>query len=195
MGDDQPRTEKSGMFGPRGEAVPVLCAHAVDAANSVVPLEALEGLCSTFQRSARRWEIIVYPSIIALIAMMGGAFFFIYTLTRDMRDLALQMEPQLGLSIIKVADSISQLSTSLDQMSRNIDTMRTRMDTMSADVSAISKQMDHMRNLETMTAQMAQMNASMYAMNAQADAMRLNMNSMNQSIGKPMSMFNSFMPW
>ncbi|MFY9642014.1 MAG: hypothetical protein ACLPJW_03975 [Rhodomicrobium sp.] len=192
MGDDQPKTEKGVIYGPRGEAVPILCAHAVDAANSVVPIEALEGLCNSFQRSARRWEIIVYPSIVALIAMTGGAFFFIYTLTRDMRDLALQMEPQLGLSIIKVADSVSQLSASLDQMSRNVDTMRTRMDTMSADVSTMSKQM---RSLETMTAQMAQMNASMYAMNAQADAMRLNMNSMNQSIGRPMSMFNSFMPW
>lgn len=104
MGDDQPKTEKGVIYGPRGEAVPILCAHAVDAANSVVPIEALEGLCNSFQRSARRWEIIVYPSIVALIAMTGGAFFFIYTLTRDMRDLALQMEPQLGLSIIKVAE-------------------------------------------------------------------------------------------
>ncbi len=195
MGADTPKIEKSGLFGPSGEGTPVLCAHAVDAANSVVPIEALEGLCNSFQRSARRWEIIVYPSIIALIAMMAGAFFFIYTLTRDMRDLALQMEPQLGLSIIRVADSISLLSTSLDQMSRNIDTMRARMETMSTDVSSMSKQMDHMRNLETMTAQMAQMNASMYSMNAQADAMRQNMQSMNRSFGKPMSMFNTFMPW
>jgi len=155
----------------------------------------LEKLCTTFQRSARRWEVIVYPSIVALIAMVAGAFFFIYTLTNDMRGMALQIQPQVGLNLVRVADSISQLSASLDQMSRNIDTMRSRMETMSADVSSITKQMDYMKNLETMNAQMAQMNTSMYGMNQQADAMRWNMQTMNRTIGKPMQMFNGFIPW
>ncbi|MGO9547551.1 MAG: hypothetical protein ACLPPF_22515 [Rhodomicrobium sp.] len=195
MSDDQQKPAKGLPFGPRGESVPLSCGLAVEAVQSVVPIEALERLCSSFQRSARRWEIIVYPSIVAVIAMMAGAFFFIYSITRDMRDMALQIQPEIGVNINKVAESVSQLSTSLDRMSRNVDTMRTRMETMSADMNWMSKQMVYMKNLDTMTQQMTQMNTSMNAMNAQADAMRWNMQSMNRSIGRPMSMFNSFMPW
>jgi methyl-accepting chemotaxis protein len=190
---NDPSSSSKGLLKP--PAVQNAHCDAVEAMQSMVPIEALEKLCTSFQRSARRWEVIVYPSIVAFIAMMAGAFFFIYTITSDMRDLALQMQPQVGYNLIKVADSVSLLSKSLDQMSRDIELMRVKMETMSADVSSIAGQMAYMKNLEVMNAQMAQMNATMFGMNAQADAMRWNMQSMNRSIGKPMSMFNSFMPW
>ena len=171
---------------------PASCGLATEAVSAVFPADALDRFSSTFERSARRWEMIVYPSVVALIAMVGGAFFFIYTLTRDMRELALQIQPQLGYNIDKVAASVYQLSSSLDQMSHNIDTMRIKMETMSADMGAIAGQMVYMK---TMTEQMTAMNGSMIAMTAQTDAIRWSMQSMNHSIGKPMSMFNSFMPW
>lgn len=167
---------------------PASCSLAAEAVSSALPIEALERFSGTFERSVRRWEIIVYPSIVALIAMVGGAFFFIYSLTRDMRDMALQIQPQLGYNIDKVAASVYQLSSSLDQMSQNIDTMRINMERMSTDVGSISNQMVYMK---AMTEQMNAMNVSMVAMTAQTNAMRWSM----QSMGKPMSMFNSFMPW
>ncbi len=194
MGDDEPKelSDVSAVKASSEPAPPAGCDLATEALNTVFPADALDRFSSTFERSARRWEIIVYPSIVALIAMVGGAFFFIYTLTRDMRELALQIQPQLGYNIDKVAASVWQLSSSLDQMSRNIDTMRTKMENMSADVGAISRQMVYMK---TMTEQMNVMNANMAAMAVQTDAMRWSMQSMNYSIGKPMSMFNNFMPW
>ncbi len=167
---------------------PASCGLAAETLSSTLPMEALDRFSSTFERSARRWEIIVYPSIVALIAMVGGAFFFIYSLTRDMRELALQIQPQLGYNIDKVAASVWQLSSSLDQMSQNIDTMRIKMEKMSADVGSISTQMVYMK---AMTEQMGAMNVSMVAMTAQTSAMRWSI----QSMGKPMSTFNSFMPW
>jgi methyl-accepting chemotaxis protein len=189
-----------GQLGPpqaqaaqEGPMVP--CSMAIEAVRSTVPLEAMDKLCTSFQRSARRWEFIVYPSIVAFVAMMGGAFFFIYTVTHELRDLALQIQPQLGANIIKVAESVTQLTDSLNQMNRNIDTMRARIETMSTDIGSMNTQMAYMKNIETMSTQMAQMNSTMYRLNAQADAMRWNMQTMNHSISKPMSMFNSFMPW
>lgn len=178
----------------RGSPTPS-CAVAVDALNSVVPVEAIERLCTTFQRSARRWEMIIYPSVIMLILMIGGAFFFIYKLTSEMRGLAVQMQPEMGLHLNKVAESVGQLSTSLDRMSRNIDTMRIRIEAMSTDVGKISKQMVYMENLQTMNQQMAQMNQAIYIMTAHTNSMRWNMQTMNNSIARPMSMMNSFMPW
>jgi methyl-accepting chemotaxis protein len=194
MSEDEVKVlSKAAAEKPSPEAsMPAGCGFATEAVNTALPVEALERFSGTFERSVRRWEIIVYPSIVALIAMVGGAFFFIYSLTRDMRDLALQIQPQLGYNIDKVAASVYQLSSSLDQMSQNIDTMRVKMEKMSADVSAISTQMTYMK---IMTEQMSVMNASMVAMTAQTDAIRWNMQSMNRSIGKPMAMFNNFMPW
>lgn len=176
-------------------ASPASCGLAVDAVNSVMPIEAIERLCTTFQRSARRWEMIIYPSVIMLILMIAGAFFFIYKLTSEMRGLAVQMQPEMGLHLNRVAESVGQLSTSLDKMSRNIDTMRVRIEAMSNDVGKISKQMVYMENLQTMTQQMAQMNQSIYVMTAHTNAMRWNMQNMNNSISRPLSMMNSFMPW
>lgn len=174
---------------------PAQCGLAIEAANSVMPVEALEQLCTTFQRSARRWELIVYPSVIMLMLMAAGAFIFIYTLTRDMRDLAQTMQPQMGEHLNRVAESVSQLTTSLDAMSRNIDTMRMRIESMSIDVGKISKQMAYMDNLQTMNQQMTQMNQAIYLMAQSTDSMRWNMQTMNRNISRPMSMMNSFMPW
>ncbi len=196
MSDDQANTSASSQPRPKsGDLLAATGEQGAKLAALAVPGDALDRLGKVFERSARRWEMIVYPSIIALIALVGGAFFFIYTLTRDMRDLALQIQPQIGLNISKVADSVTVLSTSLDQMSRDIGTMRSRMEMISDDVNSMNKQMAYMKNLQIMNDQMAQMNASMTVMNAQANAMRSSMQSVNQSIARPMSMFNTFMPW
>lgn len=158
-------------------------------------VESFDRLIKTFERSARRWEMIVYPSIIMLIVLAAGAFFFIYTLTRDVRGMAQEMQPEMGLHLGRVAESVSQLTTSLDNMSRNIDTMRMRIETMSSDVGKISNQMVYMQNLQIMTQQMADMNQAIHVMTAHTDSLRWNMQTMNRQISRPMSMMNSFMPW
>jgi methyl-accepting chemotaxis protein len=168
------------------------CTYAVNAVNSIVPAEALDRLSNAFQRSARRWEMIIYPAVFTLILMVGAAFFFIYTLTRDMRELAAQAQPEIGSQLNRVAESVTRLSASLDQMNHNIDLMRIKMDGMSIDMTAISKEM---KNLQQINQQMAQMNATINVMTANTEAIRWNMQSMNQSISRPMSMMNSFMPW
>ena len=177
------------------ELSPASCSYAEKAVASVMPVQAIDRLSHQFQRSAKRWEMIIYPSVVALILLVAGAFFFIYTLTRDMREMAMQMQPQLGEHLNRVAEAVTQLSSSLDQMSHNIDTMRVKIEVMSSDVSKISKQMSYMQNLDAMNQQMAQMNANMAVMTANTEAMRWNMQTMNQSISRPMSMMNSFMPW
>ena len=40
--------------------------------------------------------------------MVAGAFFFIYALTRDMREMAMQMQPELGSNLNRVAESVNK---------------------------------------------------------------------------------------
>lgn len=187
---EKPATGRPG--GQGGQVVPFPPANDPGGMGSV---EAFDRLINTFERSARRWEMIVYPSIIMLIVLAAGAFFFIYSLTRDMRGMVEAMQPEMGVHLGRVAESVSQLTTSLDNMSRNIDTMRMRIEAMSTDVGKISSQMVYMQNLQVMTQQMAEMNQAIHVMTAHTDSLRWNMQTMNRQISRPMSMMNSFMPW
>lgn len=171
------------------------CDRAVLAVNSVIPAEALERFCCAFERSAKRWEMIIYPAIFALVLTAAGAFFFVYTLTRDMRAMAERMQPEMGQQLDKVAVSVQQLTQSLDRMSQNIDTIRARMELMAKDINAVSKQMAFMENLQSIDRQMGQMNTAVHAMAYNTDSMRWSVQSMNRNIARPMSFMNSFMPW
>ncbi|MGB5456237.1 MAG: hypothetical protein WBO18_09740, partial [Gammaproteobacteria bacterium] len=44
---------------------------------------ALSRLADTFDKSARRWEMVVYPSMFAFILLAGYGFYLIYHLTHD----------------------------------------------------------------------------------------------------------------
>lgn len=184
---------------PAGSAKPSLpplepCDRAIQAINSTIPAEALERFCCAFERSARRWEMIIYPAILALVLTAAGAFFFVYTLTRDMRAMAERMQPEMGQQLDRVAASVQQLTTTLDRMGQNIDTIRVRMDAMSKDISSVSKQMAYMENLQSIERQMSQMNSAVHAMAYNTDSMRWSVQSMNRSM-RPMSFMNGFMPW
>ena len=47
------------------------------------PDDPLERLANTFDNSARRWEMVVYPSLFAFVLLAGYGFFLIYRLTHD----------------------------------------------------------------------------------------------------------------
>ncbi len=43
----------------------------------------MERLADTFESSAKRWELIVYPSMVAFIVLAVYGFYLVYTLSRD----------------------------------------------------------------------------------------------------------------
>ena len=47
--------------------------------------ENLERFLQTFERSARRWEPVAYPVLLAFIVLAGYGFFPVYSLTADMQ--------------------------------------------------------------------------------------------------------------
>lgn len=190
MPADPPNAQDAGRVPPDIEP----CDRAIAAVNSTLPAEALQSFCRVFERSARRWEMIIYPAILAMVLTAAGAFFFIYTLTRDMRAMMERMQPEIGQQLDRVAGSVQQLTASIDRMSQNIEVIRSKMDTMSKDISSVSKMMTHMETLQSLDRQMAQMNVAIYAMAYNTDSMRWSVQAMNRSM-RPMSFMNSFVPW
>ncbi len=127
----------------------------------------MERLATTFESSARRWEMIVYPSLFAFIVLASYGFFLIYSLTHD---------------VASLARNVSVLTQSIDHMVVNMDNITTNMGSISGDLHRINNSMDTM-------------NASTRSMAMSVDGMRHQVGAMNYNIGRPMSQMSSFMPW
>jgi hypothetical protein len=120
----------------------------------------LERLADAFLASAKRWEMIVYPSLFAFIILAGYGFFLIYSLTKDAHTMAQDM---------------ATISVKMDSISQNMVLMT--------------------QTLDSQNAAMSEMVVSMRGMNLSINQIRYDMSIMNQSVSRPMSFMNSFMPW
>lgn len=127
----------------------------------------MERLATTFESSARRWEMIVYPSLFAFIVLASYGFFLIYSLTHD---------------VASLARNVSVLTQSIDHMVVNMDKITSNMGAISGDLHRINGSMDTM-------------NASTRSMAMSVDGMRHQVGAMNYNIGRPISQMSNFMPW
>ena len=136
--------------------------------------KSLESLSTAFSASARRWELIVYPSLAAFILLAAYGFFLIYSLTQDVSRVATSME--------NITQNMNQVSVNMDHISKNMVIMTQVVDSQSIAMGQ-------------MVASMQQMNHNMKLMNASMGRMGYDMAVMNQNVSRPMSFMNSFMPW
>jgi len=150
--------------------------------------ESLERFLEVFERSARRWEMIVYPALFGFILLAGYGFFLIYSLTSDMKTIAQSLDPQMGIHM-------SDFTSHLGSMSGSVESMSLRVTDMSENMTTISDQMNYLSTMPTITDQMAGMNRSMTDMSGNMNMLRSDMGMLNRNVSKPMSMMNSFMPW
>ena len=122
--------------------------------------KSLETLSNAFMASARRWEMIVYPSLFAFILLAAYGFFLIYNLTYDVK---------------KVANHMEHIAVNMDAVAHNMVVMTQTVDSQSASMKEMTL---HMRNMSMSMGQM-----------------RYDLSIMNNSVSRPMSFMNSFMPW
>lgn len=154
--------------------------------------DGVERLAIAFERSAKRWEMVAYPAMVIFTLLALYGFYQIYSVTREMRLMAEQLQPQMGDHMNRLTDSMQTLTANIAQMSRNIHAMQGRVAEMATDTRAMAQKMDHLDNMDK---QMTSMNQSVQAMTLHTDMMRWNMATMNRTIQRPMNFMNSFMPW
>jgi len=129
--------------------------------------KSLETLSNAFMASARRWEMIVYPSLFAFILLAAYGFYLIYSLTNDVRKVANHME--------SIATNMSDVSVNMSAVSHNMVVMTQTVDSQSSSMKEMTL---HMRHMSMSVGQM-----------------RYDLSIMNNSISRPMSFMNTFMPW
>lgn len=142
---------------------------------------SIERLAQTFENSARRWELIVYPSLFAFIILAAYGFYLVYSLTKDVHYLAVSVDTNMTI-----------LATNMDAVSRNLDAMKQSVEVMSVHMEQINQKVGAM---EPMLVNLQSMDKSMRSMTVSTYNMRTDLARMNSSISRPMSFMNTFLPW
>jgi hypothetical protein len=142
---------------------------------------AVDRLSHAFETSARRWELIVYPSLFAFIILAAYGFYLVFSLAKDVHYLAISVDSNMTV----LASNMQSMSDNMMQISNNVHKMASSVDAMET----------HVQTLEPMLANLNSMTDSLHSMTFTTATMRDDLGVMNRSISRPMSFMNSMMPW
>ncbi len=170
--------------------------QAPDAEADDIPFkgEAMDRFVRVFEASARRWELIVYPAMLAFVVLAAYGFFLIYTLSKDIHTLALGMDPNMAQNLGNMSDSVIILSENVRTMTRRIYKMSDTLEDMSGKMDSLETLAPMLVNMRGMNDSMQGMNYNMQRMTTTGDQMRHEMGNMGQSM-RPMKFMNNFTPW
>lgn len=142
---------------------------------------AVERLSQAFETSARRWELVVYPTLFAFVILAAYGFYLVFSLAKDMHYLAISVDSNMTI----MASNMQAMSDNIVQMNANIRQMAHNVEAMAQDVTHMPRIVEAMNT----------MNQSMQIMTHNTAIMRDDFNIMNRNISRPLSFMNSFMPW
>lgn len=151
-------------------------------------VECLERLTQSFEISARRWELIVYPALFAFIVLASYGFYLIFSLTKDISFISRSVDKNMGI----IAQRMDHMTKNIDVMTVNVEHMSINMRNISRNITTVSETMGTM---EPMLTNMSSMNRSLRTMTIATTQMRNDLGSMNHNVSRPMTFMNSFMPW
>jgi len=142
---------------------------------------AIDRLSQAFENSAKRWELIVYPSLFAFIILAAYGFYLVYSLAKDVHYLAISVDSNMTV----LASNMQSVSDNVAQMSANVRSMSVGVESISRDVGT----------LRPMLTSMETMDNAIQSITFTTGNMRDDMAVMNRNISRPMTFVNWLMPW
>ncbi len=106
--------------------------------------KSLDQLAKAFMASARRWEMIVYPSLFAFIVLAAYGFFLIYSLTTDISRVANDMN-KITITMEKVATNMDAITKNMVVMTQTVDSQSASMKEMTYHIRGMNMSMNRMR--------------------------------------------------
>lgn len=151
--------------------------------------DPLERLANTFNDSAKRWEMVVYPSLFAFVLLAGYGFFLIFRLTHDISTLS---QSVTRMAVI-VSDSMPRMTKDLRVMTSSVDNMTGNIKGMTSEIRSMSGQMN---TLTPMSENISDMSSNVGSMNRSVYGMQRDMHGMNRTVSSgPFGMMNDMMPF
>lgn len=145
-------------------------------------------LSEVFESSAKRWELIIYPSLFAFIILAAYGFYLIFNLAKDVQFLAISVDTNMT----KLAGNMQNVSDNMGLLTTNVRAMTVTLDSIDQNVGTLEPML---ANMSSMDSAMRSMTVATHSIQNAAQNMRYDMSRMNHNIGRPMSFMNSFMPW
>jgi len=145
----------------------------------------------SFEASSRRWELVVYPSMLAFIILAAYGFFLIYKLTNDIGKITLQMA-DIQQSMVNINKNFSSTTNNMNTVANNMVKISGYVEQMSKDV------MEQNKAMGAIVISMREMNTSIDSMSYTMYHMRYDTEQMGRNIERvsgPMRFMNSFVPW
>jgi len=121
--------KKLSMFGYYDDTIKDSVEHVLS--------ESLNELTKTFTASARRWQMIMLPSLFAFIILATYGFFLIYSLTKDVGSMATEMR-SVNLTMQSIAINMERQTLTVQEMSGHVRNMAGSMNKMSHDVAVMN---------------------------------------------------------
>jgi hypothetical protein len=142
---------------------------------------AVDRLSQAFETSARRWELIVYPSLFAFIILAAYGFYLVFSLAKDVHYLAISVDSNMTV----LASNMQSISDNMVQISNNVRAMSVSVESMEVNTQTLDPMLS---NLDSMT-------ESIRSMTFTTATMRDDLGIMNRNISRPMNFMNNMMPW
>jgi len=145
----------------------------------------------SFEASARRLELVVYPTMLAFVVLAAYGFFLIYKLTNDIGEIVGQMEA-ISVSMVNINKNFSSTTNNMNTVARNMVKMSSYMNQMSHDIKEQNAAMGVIVvNMREMNKSIDSMSYTMYNMGYDTQTMGRNM----ENVSGPMRFMNNFAPW
>ena len=155
--------------------------------------DAMDRFVRVFEASARRWELVVYPAMLAFVVLAAYGFFLIYSLSKDIHIMAQGMDPHMAKNLTSMSDSIIYLSENIRTMTRRVYKMSGSMEDISEKMDALQYFEPMLDNIRGMNASVTGMNDSMQRMTRTGEAVNYELGNMSQSM-RPMRFMGDFVP-
>lgn len=166
-----------------------------DAGVSFVPSPdmsaCMDKFARSFEASARRWELIVYPLLFAFVLLAAYGFFLIYQLTNSVSRITGHMDV-IAERMVQISGDMHGVAGNMGQLTEDISTMTGNMELITVSVGHQDQAIMAMSvSLERMTQSMSMMSTTVYHMRYDTAMMGQNIHSATG----PMRFMNTFMPW
>ncbi|RLA58324.1 MAG: hypothetical protein DRQ89_15490 [Epsilonproteobacteria bacterium] len=155
--------------------------------------DAMDRFVRVFEASISRWELVIYPAMLAFGVLAAYGFFLIYGLSKDIHTLAIGMDPELGKHLRHISESVTYLSENMGTMTRRIYHMSESMETMADRMGAMEHMQPMLINLYGINHSAESMNQTIYDMTRSMDGMRYELGNISNSM-EPMGKMNDFLP-
>lgn len=153
--------------------------------------DSMDRLSLAFETSARRWELVVYPSLFAFIILAAYGFYLVYSLAKDVHYLAISVDTNMTV----LAGNMQTVSENMGDLSANVRTMAVSVESINNRVATLEPMLT---NMDSMDKAMRSITDATRAMTVSTHNMRNDMVFMNHNIrdvARPMSFMSGFMPW